>query len=144
MSKIPQDIENRYNGIVGSKHWIRTLLGSCIRFGEFIQKHGKAEPDETTLKRWGSVIQKDCRDIVEYFEKNNCLLIDNQQEQLSEKDAVIAKERAENERLRELLKKQVMLYAAKDASQWTTDALRIEEHENKYLDNYCNKNNITL
>lgn len=73
LDEVEQTGESGYNGLIGSSHWLRTLLGHVARIGEFMQKHGHNHPDDMTLRKWGQLINEDSRQIIGYFEKTDRL-----------------------------------------------------------------------
>lgn len=66
------------NSPMGSTHWLNTILARILHFGEALAEKDHTAFTNTWLAEsryaYGEVIMKECREIIDYFEKNKKLI----------------------------------------------------------------------
>lgn len=52
------------NSWKGSTHWLNTILGKYLRYGEYLTRK---VPEESVCKVWGESLMEESKEIMEYF-----------------------------------------------------------------------------
>lgn len=53
------------DSVIGTAHWFNTLMGSILRSGEYLMKHGTKDIDDAEMKLWGKRIYDYSKEIID-------------------------------------------------------------------------------